>query len=103
MGLAIPQDCPRGLKWDAIKDRCEELVGGRCPSPNINLLPVNNTKCPEKDETYNPVHYPHPFDCNLFYKCSNGVGVLHKCPEGLHWSAAANRCEYPHLAGCRTV
>lgn len=26
--------------------------------------------------------------------------MLRDCPSGLHWSVSANRCEWPHLAGC---
>lgn len=60
-----------------------------------------DARCPSVDDPHNPVHYPHPFECNFFYKCANGVGHLFECPPNLHWCIATDRCERPEDANCQ--
>lgn len=91
MGRAYLMDCPRGSEWSPRLDNCVEIK---------QISTAKDPQCPAVDDPFNPVHYPHPFECNLFYKCSNGVGVLFECPPGLHWSTATDRCERPEDANC---
>ncbi|XP_035795893.1 peritrophin-1-like [Anopheles albimanus] len=56
--------------------------------------------CPEHDDIFNPVHFPHPTNCEKFYKCNNGQKFEIDCPAGLHWSVEKDYCDYPSEAGC---
>ncbi|KAJ3630925.1 hypothetical protein MTP99_012088 [Tenebrio molitor] len=48
-----------------------------------------------KDSVYLPDE-----DCTVFWQCSNGVPILQKCPEGLHFNPTLNVCDWPDQAGC---
>ena len=43
---------------------------------------------------------PVPDDCTAFYACSNGVPVLHYCPDGQHFNDRLDTCDWPKDAGC---
>ncbi|CRK98992.1 CLUMA_CG012346, isoform A [Clunio marinus] len=58
-------------------------------------------RCPLINDPLNVIHLPHEYDCSLFYKCDWGRAVLQNCPEYLHWSISADRCEWPEIADCR--
>lgn len=99
MGRAYLMDCPSGTAWDPTLNYCNDKRG-LCPKPRI-VQAQEEKKCPEIDDPKNPVHYPHPFECNLFFKCANGAGVLFECPPGLHFSVLTDRCERPEDAKCQ--
>lgn len=48
-------------------------------------------------------NYPNPVDCGSFYLCSNGNAYLFYCPGNLHFSVAADRCEFTEVAGCELL
>lgn len=98
-GRAYLMDCPQGMWWNQDKQYCD--VGqGECKKGGLVRIPVANA-CPPRDDPFNPVHFPHPFECDKFYKCWNGSGILQACPLGLHFSTKTDRCERPEDAGCR--
>lgn len=98
MGRAYLMDCPAGTEWNPILDNCNEKRG-LCRTAQIAV--ANDPQCPAVDDPHNPVHYPHPFECNFFFKCANGAGVLFECPPGLHFSVITDRCERPEDAKCQ--
>lgn len=75
----------------------EEETTTNAPENTTEWLPEG---CPADEDPKDPTHLPHPTDCNLFYKCLEGVPSLLNCPEGLHWSIEKNYCDYPENAKC---
>ncbi len=57
-------------------------------------------ECPAVDPLDHTVLLPDPFDCSMFYSCSNGVPILMFCPDGLHFNAELDVCDWPQEAGC---
>jgi|SRR5579859_5081127 len=45
----------------------------------------------------------NPADCGSFYQCVWGVPHLIQCPEGLHFNAAINVCDWPRDANCQVT
>lgn len=90
MGRAYLMNCPDDTEWSPFLDNCVEK----------RKIHMRASDCPAVDDPKNPVHIPHPFECNLFFKCANGSPVLMECPVDLHWSIKTNRCERPEDAGC---
>jgi hypothetical protein len=46
--------------------------------------------------------YPHPDDCSMYIRCYNGEPVELSCPEGLHFNAVLQICDWPQNAQCST-
>ncbi|XP_059479869.1 probable chitinase 10 [Neocloeon triangulifer] len=44
-----------------------------------------------------------PTNCRVYYRCEWGVKTTYVCPEGLHYDAALNLCNWPEMAGCEQV
>ncbi|MDR2906568.1 MAG: chitin binding domain-containing protein, partial [Bacteroidales bacterium] len=66
-------------------------------------IPGSPPKCPAIDPLDHTVLLPNPDDCPSFFMCSNGVPILQKCPEGLHYNAHLDVCDWPESAGCELV
>ena len=58
----------------------------------------NEIICPEGNDGYTAV--PNPNDCGSFYKCDWGNPIYFDCPEGLHFNAELQVCDWPANAGC---
>lgn len=56
----------------------------------------------EKDK-FHPVHFAHPTNCQMFYKCFNNFAYKTSCPETLHYNAKTEACDYPDVAKCKAV
>ncbi|XP_062557455.1 keratin-associated protein 16-1-like [Armigeres subalbatus] len=50
-----------------------------------------------------PLLLPHPDNCGMFLKCTHGFACEMTCPDGLHWSSALNRCEWPENGDCAST
>lgn len=116
LGEAIQMNCPPGLEFHPIELTCDwpngfcsigqtttEISTGPTDEPETTIEPETpeiNEECPEVDDVNNPVHLPHPTDCNKFFKCLQGVAYEHVCPEGQHWSIDNNWCVFPENANC---
>ncbi len=57
-------------------------------------------QCPEVDPPNHTVLLPNPADCSTFFSCSNGVPILMRCPDGLHYNAELGVCDWPSDAWC---
>ncbi|KAG5673373.1 hypothetical protein PVAND_003429 [Polypedilum vanderplanki] len=76
--------------------------------PNIPIVPWNprnegrpDNRCPLNQNANNPIHLPHESDCNRFYKCDHGLIFEYRCPNGQHWNARRNYCDFPNTANCQ--
>lgn len=56
--------------------------------------------CPAVDPLGHTVLLPNPADCSTFFSCSEGVPILMHCPDGLHFNAELDVCDWPQDAGC---
>ncbi len=63
------------------------------------MLP-SYAECPAVDPLDHTVLLPNPEDCSSFFSCSNGVKILMKCPDGLHFNYILWVCDWPQSAGC---
>lgn len=119
-GQAVQMNCPPGLEFHPIELVCDWPNGfclidgttsteGTVPTEgtgpteepgSTTEAPEINEECPEIDEIDNPVHLPHPTDCNKFFKCLQGVAYEHSCPEGQHWSIENSWCDFIENANC---
>ena len=59
----------------------------------------NDNPCPPSDYLGPDVMFSNPADCNSYYQCSNGVAVLMRCPDGLHFNPELRTCDVPEDAG----
>ena len=62
--------------------------------------PGPDESCPAVDPLDHTVLLPNPADCSTFFSCSNGVPILMHCPDGLHFNAELDVCDWPQDAGC---
>lgn len=53
--------------------------------------------CPSTEES---ISLPNPDSCNSFCKCDWGKASWFACPEGLHFNAALQVCDWPDNAKC---
>lgn len=68
------------------------------PSSTTSQKPINEFDKYCKPNTLHSI--PHPFNCNLFILCFNGVAVERHCAEELHYSPKHETCLLPREAQC---
>lgn len=56
-------------------------------------------KCPAENGDWS-LMLPNPDDCASFCKCDWGQAIWFACPEGLHFNADLQVCDWPDHAGC---
>ncbi|CAD7080519.1 unnamed protein product [Hermetia illucens] len=104
-GLVYVRSCPKGLFWSESEKRCEYAHKSECMKGQSVLSPGE-----DNDEvTYVPdcphvldedAFVAHPNDCTKYFQCWNGNAFLRECPQGLHWNAEDNQCDWPSRANC---
>ncbi|XP_055920006.1 uncharacterized protein LOC129951723 [Eupeodes corollae] len=100
-GLASHMKCPEQYHWSVEHRRCVDPSVANCKSLSETISNGQlNPACPLNDDSYHPIHLPHPGDCTKFLKCSFGRSFIVSCPYGLHWNLEANRCDSPFVAQC---
>ncbi|XP_049777065.1 integumentary mucin C.1-like isoform X4 [Schistocerca cancellata] len=57
--------------------------------------------CPVYDQDSIVKHLPHRTNCGLYCRCNHGVPITEKCPDGLHFNAKLEVCDWPSDAGCQ--
>ncbi len=66
---------------------------------NINDDNVIDVVCPPSEEGES-VYVPHPYECNKYFECVGGNGVLMKCPDGLVFDPVFHVCDWPWNVDC---
>lgn len=102
-GDVILYECSLPFHWSVELNRCDtpeiadcqldltplELTTSRTlqftSTSSLPTYPPRDPRCPLVEDPDNPVHLPHEYDCNLFYRCDNGKLWLEQCPGGIHW------------------
>ncbi|PSN39605.1 hypothetical protein C0J52_06910 [Blattella germanica] len=109
-GSAVLQNCPTGTHWNPSLNMCDWpwQAGCKLTSGSIGINTRDGSSvcpsapepdCPDQDPALS-VFFPHPYDCEWFFHCSNGVAYCKVCPSGLHWNPTLNTCDWPGQAGC---
>ncbi|KAG8229161.1 hypothetical protein J437_LFUL009231 [Ladona fulva] len=126
-GGPVKMDCPAGLHFSVAANRCERPSDAGCipgppptsgpgPTPPPTPPPSGDCDAVAADCKVSPVGtllrnpnckvspvgtlLRNPSDCGSFCQCAAWGPVKMDCPAGLHFSVAANRCEWPNIAGC---
>lgn len=55
--------------------------------------------CPAEDVEWK-IKLPNPSDCSSYCRCDWGNAVWVACPDGLHFNAELEVCDWPANAGC---
>lgn len=62
---------------------------------------IEDVRCTETPkDRFHPVQFPHPSDCSIFYKCSEGFGYKVRCPATLFYNYKTEECDYPEKVRC---
>ena len=63
---------------------------------------IEDSRCaPDEPDMYHPIHFAHPTDCTMFYRCYLHKAFKAQCPGGLHFNEEKEYCDYPHWANCK--
>lgn len=62
---------------------------------------TNNGTCPPENPLGTTVLLPNPEDCSSYFSCSNGVAILLRCPDGLHFNPELDVCDWPNPDRCK--
>jgi len=128
-GIGSWKPCPPGLFFNPAIEICDWPINSNCEgdtgetttagngggttkppvatttagSGNNSTSPPRPTcpkvKCPAENGLY-AVHLPNPDDCGSFCKCDWGVAYYFDCPDGLHFNADLEVCDWPLYANC---
>ncbi|XP_068217114.1 protein obstructor-E-like [Palaemon carinicauda] len=91
--------CPDGMAFNDLNPRvekCDFIFQIDCAERPELQPPQPTDVCPRQNG-----YYPFPLEtnCHQFYYCTNGVGNLITCPEGLVFSLKTGTCVWPEAAG----
>ena len=91
-GPAIEQSCAEGLHFDEANQRCDLIENVRCLREPIQI------ECPATDRPF--TMEPHPFVCDLYFICINGVATELQCLPGMHFDVNLRECQVIEEAVC---
>lgn len=91
-GSPIEQTCIEGLHFNELTEKCDLIENARCLREPITI------QCPATDAAF--TQEPHPFICDLFFVCINGVATESQCLEGLHFDVNLRQCQRIEEAQC---
>lgn len=132
MGKAYVIKCPKGQQWGQSLNRCEHPQLARCSIVRPAIKPaqaieefeedddddyedgptivddpdyeIEDPRCePDEVDMYHPIHFAHPTDCTMFYRCYLHKAYKSQCPGRLHFNEEHEYCDYPHLANCKAA
>lgn len=65
---------------------------------------IEDPRCiPDEVDIFHPIHFTHPSDCTMFYKCFDHKAYKAQCPFNLHFNEEEQICDYPSQANCKAV
>lgn len=114
-GVLYEHSCPAELHFNLNTSRCDypsnvncELNGSTVttPKPPESTTPESTTPSSTTAITRPPACdcdqlYASPDDCQIFYRCSNGVLYEQSCPNGLYFNPNTSVCDYPSRVNCK--
>lgn len=78
-GKQVALNCLKGLHWNQARTMCDYPV--QCPAMGA-------------------IYLPHKTNCQFYFYCSEGVGVLRKCPPLYGWDIQERKCVIRTKANC---
>lgn len=103
-------NCSAGLHFNPESKACDFPWNAKCevvePNPGTDPTPPSapsqlcDSICPDVWPVVENNHL-FPGDCTKFCHCANDGNWLKDCPEGLHFNAELQVCDWPHSAGCQ--
>ncbi|XP_047112119.1 mucin-5AC-like [Schistocerca piceifrons] len=108
-GKPVTMDCPAGLHFNAVLEVCDWPQNAGCSggsgttSNPTSSTPSSSSAATTQASTSAPssTHLPHRTNCGLYCRCNHGVPITEKCPDGLHFNAKLEVCDWPSDAGCQ--
>ncbi|XP_050505102.1 probable chitinase 10 isoform X6 [Diabrotica virgifera virgifera] len=70
--------------------------------PTTTTVPPPPTKPPVQCQ-HSGQYIPDPYNCSMYYECSNGVPVSMSCPGGEYWNPDEETCDWPFNVDCRSL
>lgn len=130
MGKAYVIKCPKGQQWGQALNRCDHPQIARCSIVRPAIKPaqafedseeddedeyydehtivddpdyeVEDPRCePDEVDMFHPIHFAHPTDCTMYYRCYEHKGYKSQCPIGLYFNEEREYCDYPHNVDCK--
>ncbi|CAL1680518.1 unnamed protein product [Lasius platythorax] len=113
-GKRALRTCPNGQHFDSIQKICMHPDEANCatdtPEPTTTTTDTTITttteapdkprkKCPPKGST-EIARIAHPFVCNMYYLCVNGIKILLMCPIGMHFDYVREVCDWAFIVKC---
>ncbi|CAL7950612.1 unnamed protein product [Xylocopa violacea] len=111
-GKRIREECPEGLIYDYIMERCDYPQTAVCSNSKF----IRGFVSGRKMATASPwaaaectadgtERIPHESDCKYYYQCSHGKKQLQMCYDGHYFNEIIESCDLPSNTDCedRTV
>jgi len=110
-GLTHVMKCPSNLRYNQKTNRCDWPSNVACkdqpsqaPPVATTSAPVQTTTAPKQGSSFclgkKDGDYQNLKDCASFYKCSNNITHIMKCPSGLWFNPVNDTCDYPKNVAC---
>lgn len=90
-GDRIPMSCADGMHWSIDEETCMDEEEANCEFGD------DIEECP--DEGIKSIS--HPYDCEQFVLCVEGMRIKRDCPPGFHFSREFRNCVPADIAGCK--
>lgn len=91
-GDPIEQRCSEGLHFNEHTEQCDFIDKVRCLREPIVV------DCPATEEPF--TQEPHPWLCERFFVCIDGVGTERECLEGMLFDVNLRQCQFADRAEC---
>uniref|UniRef100_A0A182SLG7 Chitin-binding type-2 domain-containing protein n=1 Tax=Anopheles maculatus TaxID=74869 RepID=A0A182SLG7_9DIPT len=89
-GVQFERECPAGTMFDKAAEQCNVASAVQCVEVN----------CPAVDDPQNPVFVADPSDCQNYFICVSGEGVIQRCPTGTRFNPTLNVCDLETNVAC---
>ncbi|XP_072388783.1 probable chitinase 10 isoform X1 [Diabrotica undecimpunctata] len=67
--------------------------------PTTTPVPPPPTTPPVRCE-HEEQYISDPYNCSMYYECSNGVPISMSCPDGEYWNPDEHVCDWPYNVDC---
>lgn len=91
-GDPIERSCGPLLHFNTATEKCDFIHNVRCMREPYQI------ECPATTAPF--TQEPHPFACDRFFICINGVGTERTCVDGMHFDVNLRECQVIALAQC---
>lgn len=108
-GVATVVQCAEGLHFNPDTWWCDLPENVNCTVATSTITIKGRsledglvTQCPQANKEQ-VTFLTHSEDCTIFYMCNWGIPLEMKCPDGLHFNATLNVCDWPTNTNCNSL